>query len=366
VGRAAAAAASARPRLRQLNSRLRRAAALALLALLLPACGGGGTDDSGIPAPVDEANVWNRADPADLGVDEAALARADDRIPVESPYLRSLLVVRDGLLVFERYYGGGAADQVLPVYSITKSVVSTVVGIALADGKLESVDQRLAEFFPDYAKGGDPRLSRLTLEDLLTMRAGFSTGPIQASSNWTQALMMRPFEHEPGKVFVYDGGSSHLLSAVLTKVTGERASVLAQKRIFRPLGIADGWSWPDDPQGVSIGGDGLAMRARDLAKLGQLYLQEGRWNGRQIVPAAWVRRSTRKHTDAGAPGLGYGYQWWVQNGPRGKAYAALGIGGQAIVVLPALDLVIVLTTVPRRDTDVRRIVRLILPAVDSR
>jgi CubicO group peptidase (beta-lactamase class C family) len=333
--------------------------------LLLPACGGGGDDDGGASVAVDERNVWSRADPGDHGIDEAALASVDDRIPAEFSNVRSLLVVRDGRLVFERYYGGAALGQVFEVYSITKSLTSALVGIALADGKLESVDQRLVDFFPGYATA-DGRLRQVTLADLLTMRAGFPPDPIASSDNWIRTLMSRPVEHEPGSVFAYDTGSSHLLSAVLTKVTGRKASELARERIFRPLGITSGWRWRDDGQGVSIGGDGLAMRARDLAKLGQLYLREGRWNGEQVVPAAWVRRSTRMHATFGVPEQGYGYQWWVQRGPRGKAYAALGYGGQAVVVFPALDLVIVLTTVPRGETDVRAIVRTIVAAVQSR
>jgi CubicO group peptidase (beta-lactamase class C family) len=275
-------------------------------------------------------------------------------------------VARDGRLAFERYYGGAAVDQAFEVYSITKSVTSALVGIAVADGKLESVEQRLVHFFPGYARAAEAALRRVTLADLLTMRAGFSGKPIASSDNWIRTLMTRPLEHEPGTVFSYDTGSSHLLSAVLTKVTGEQAATLARERIFRPLGITSGWRWPDDGQGVSLGGDGLAMRARDLAKLGQLYLQEGRWNGKQIVPAGWVRRSTRMHATFGAPDQGYGYQWWVQKGPRGTAYAALGFGGQAVVVFPALDLVIVLTTLPRGETDARAIVRMIVAAVESR
>jgi CubicO group peptidase (beta-lactamase class C family) len=310
--------------------------------------------------------VWSSADPGDVGIDEAALDDVDSRIAAEFPNVRSLLVARDGRLAFERYYGGAGANQVFEVYSVTKSVTSALLGIALADRKLESVDQRLVDFYPGYANDADPRVRRVTLKDLLTMRAGFSGEPISSSSNWIRTLMTRPLEHEPGQVFSYDSGSSHLLSAVLTKVTGEQAAALARQRIFRPLGISGGWRWPDDGQGVSIGGDGLAMRARDLAKLGQLYLQDGRWNGKQIVPAAWVRRSTQEHTSVGPPGQGYGYQWWVQDGPRGEAYAALGYGGQAIVVLPALDLVVVLTTVPRGDTDVQALIRMILPAVESR
>jgi CubicO group peptidase (beta-lactamase class C family) len=357
-------AASARPpRRRPPSNRARGAALLALLALLLSACGGGG-DDGGTSVG-DGANVWSTADPGDVGIDERALEQLHGIVPTEFPNVRSWLVVRDGRLVFERYYGGAGANQVFDVYSITKSVTSGLVGITLADGKLESVDQRLVDFFPGYASGADARLRRVTLADLLTMRAGFVEEPIASSGNWIRTLMTRPLEHEPGTVFSYDSGSSHLLSAVLTKVTGEQAATLARERIFRPLGITGGWRWPDDGQGVSIGGDGLAMRARDLAKLGQLYLQEGRWNGTQVVPAAWVRRSTRPRANVGA-GQGYGYQWWVQEGPRGRAYAALGFGGQAIVVLPALDLVVVLTTVPRGETDVRAIIRQILPAVESR
>jgi CubicO group peptidase (beta-lactamase class C family) len=364
VARAAAAAGSARRRRPPLNSRACGAAFLALLTLLLCACGGGGDDGGSVV--VDETNAWSSADPGDLAVDASALERIGEQIPAEFPYVRSLLVARDGRLVFERYYGGAAVDQVFEVYSITKSVTSALVGIALADGKLESVDQRLVDFFPGYAGAADPRVRRVTLGDLLTMRAGFLEEPIAASRNWIRTLMTRPLEHDPGTAFLYDSGSSHLLSAVLTKVTGEQAAALARERIFRPLGITGGWQWPDDGQGVSIGGDGLSMRARDLAKLGQLYLQEGRWDGKQIVPAAWVRRSTRRHTSVGAPGQWYGYQWWVQDGPRGQAYAALGFGGQAIVVWPRLDLVVVLTTAPRGQTDVRTIMRRILPAVESR
>jgi CubicO group peptidase (beta-lactamase class C family) len=361
-------AASARLRLRPASNRLRLGAALALLALLLTACGGGG-DEGELTAPVDATNVWKAADPADLGMDDEALTRAGDSIPGEYPNVRSLLVVRDGRLVLERYYGGAQAAQLFDVYSVTKSVTSALVGIALAQGKLVSVNQKLVGLFPQYAEDAVPRLRRLTLADLLTMRAGQSAEPIQSSGNWTRTLLSRPFEHEPGSVFVYDGGSSHLLSAALTKVTGRRAAELAREQIFAPLGIQDGWRWPDDGQGVSIGGDALALRARDLAKLGQLYLQEGTWNGRRLVPAAWVRESTRKHTEVGTPRLGYGYQWWVHESdtPGAAGYAALGYGGQAVVVLPALDLVVAVTTVPRGDTDVRSIVeRLIVPAVESR
>jgi CubicO group peptidase (beta-lactamase class C family) len=188
VARAAAADESARRRLLPLSSRPRRAASLALLALFFPACGGGGNDD-GTSVAVDRTNVWSRADPADAGIDEAALERIDDRIPAEFSNVRSLLVARDGRLVFERYYGGAAADRVFDVYSVTKSLVSALVGIAIADGRLESVDQRLVEVLPGYPSA--PGLRQVTLGDLLTMRAGFSGKPIATSDNWVRTLMAR-------------------------------------------------------------------------------------------------------------------------------------------------------------------------------
>lgn len=285
----------------------------------------------------------------------------DQKLRAERGVL-SVLVERDGRLIFERYYRGARRSGRLDVFSVTKSVTSTLIGIALHDGLLRSLDQRLGDFFPkDVQRARDKRVRKITLRHLLTMTSGYRDVAAIRSDDWIHTQIDRPLAADPGRGWAYDNGSFHLLSAVLTKATGATANVYAQRMLFGPLGIAR-TTWTTDGQGHSLGNTGIRLSSRDLVRLGELYLHDGRWNGRRLVPAVYVREATRRHTKLGN-GWGYGYGWWVLGGgPAG--FAALGYAGQAIAVYPGRHLVVVVTG--SGDRLPRVLGRLILPALGIR
>ena len=278
------------------------------------------------------------------------------------PGVLSVLVERDGRIVFERYYRGARRSGRLDVFSVTKSVTSTLIGIALAQGKLRSLDQRLGEFFPkDVQHARDKRVREITLRHLLEMRSGYRDVAAIRSDDWVHTQVDRPLAEDPGKGWAYDNGSFHLLSAVLTKATGMTAGAYARRVLLGPLGILP-TIWASDGQGHNLGNTGLRLSARDLLRIGELYLHGGRWNGRQIVPGAYVHAATRRFTNLDH-GWGYGYGWWVLgDGPPG--FAALGYGGQAIAVYPQHRLVVVVTG--SGDKLPRVLNRLVLPALAIR
>ena len=293
--------------------------------------------------------MWRQASPVAEGIDSAALARVERRAPTEVPTLETLLVVRHGRIIEEREYAGAEVTY-HDVQSLTKSVVSLLVGIALHQGAIKSLDQTLADFLSRKLLARlDPRVGRITLKQLLEMRAGFgaddpyATPLFESAPNWMSAILARPLVTQPGTTFAYDGGATHLLSVVLTKAVGLTADKYARERLFRPLGIPDSrWRWERDAQGNAEGPTGLSLRARDMARIGYLLLHAGRWNGNQVVPADYVRDATamqeRAQFLAGGPPLGYGYQFWTL---RPEGFAAIGYGGQTIAVFPKLDLVVV-------------------------
>jgi CubicO group peptidase (beta-lactamase class C family) len=260
----------------------------------------------------------------------------------------SVLVARHGRLVVERYHGIQATDRV-PVFSITKSVVSALVGIAIADGRLRGVDERLTEIFPGSTR------RPVTLRQLLSMTAGYGR-QLNFGQSDVPSLANRPLVNRPGTTFLYDSGSSDLLAAVLARVTEMTAAEFARRRLFGPLGIRD-VRWPG-----SHGGSGLVLRPRDLLAFGQLYLDGGKSKGKQIVPAAWVRTSTSPHI-AVPPRQGvtssYGYDWWVETRGR-RSFTAHGYLGQVLAVFPRLDEVVLVTSsgeaFGNSDDVVRRVV----------
>jgi CubicO group peptidase (beta-lactamase class C family) len=271
------------------------------------------------------------------GLDPARLRRADARFAA-TPGLLSVLVMRHGTRVFERYYRGASAAQEHDVFSITKSVVSILVGIELSRGRLHRLDQRLVDFFPErLERDADPRVRAITLRDLLTMTAGYRATPLPAGEDVTRTLLNRPLATDPGATFFYDDGSAHLLSAILTKTSGTSTERLAREVLFEPLGIRHA-RWLSDRQGTTLGSTGLLLRARDLLTLGELYLRHGRWHGEQIVPAAWVRESTRAQVRIPG-GFAYGYLWWVNTGPHG-GFLAQGYAGQLLAVVPRDEVVV--------------------------
>jgi len=297
---------------------------------------------------------WKSSAPEKQGMDFAKLSIAGEFVENRLPDAYSLLVVKNGHLVFEKYfYLVGSPDRRAVVHSVTKSVISVLIGIALDKGYLNSVDQKLIEFFPGYFTDElDPRKKEISLKHLLTMSAGFKWNdwaPVlwewYSSPDWVQFTIQLPQENNPGDVFEYNTSISHLLSVILSKSTNTSTLEFADQNLFKPLGIQKGF-WQQDPQGFYNGGSGLSLSARDLAKIGFLYLNNGFWNGQSIVSEYWVKESTQQWMYAFnryGP-HGYGYQWWVNKVDGCASYKAWGRRGQFIVVVPKLDIVIVVTS----------------------
>ena len=283
--------------------------------------------------------------------------------------IRAVIIEADGVTVLEHYYRGSSSDT-SNVFSVTKSFVGTLIGIALADGSLRSLDQTLDELLPAYAAEMEPEEAGITLRQLLTMTAGFpSTIGVEVlhwvlTDDWVKSILTDRLEQSPGEGFAYSNASSHLLSAILTEATGMSVLDYARASLFDPLGIttrpapdllftveenalvyerAD-FAWPHDPQGVSMGFSFLKLTARDMAALGRLYLDSGRWQDTQVVPTAWVDAATTEQVQVDNATEGYGYQWWVTTAGGHAAYAAEGYGGQLIEVVPDLRLVAVFST----------------------
>lgn len=274
--------------------------------------------------------------------------------------LHSLLVIRDGYLVFEWYAGGYGPGSQHELYSVTKSFIGTLTGIALDQGLIEGVEQPIADFLPveDFPHP-DRRKDSLTFEHLLTMQSGLewvdgmpTYQEMYGQPDWTAYVLGKPMVEAPGTSFNYCSGCSHLISAALSQAVGGDLTAFAREYLFEPLGIED-FTWETDPQGIPNGGWGLQLTSRDMARLGYLYLREGAWNGRQLVSPEWVAAATTAWVEP-YEATGYGYQWWVY--PDLGGYAAQGLGGQMVLVLPEQELVVVITA---QDTDHGPLVELI-------
>jgi len=288
--------------------------------------------------------------------------------------LRAVVVATDDDIVLEQYYGTDA-DAYWGMQSVTKSVVSTLVGIALGEGLIGSMDDTLEQLLPRYAEAMSPETAGITLRQLLTMTAGFpteerATGPrFTRSEDWVRHILRHP-ELPPGNRFQYSNGTSHLLSAIVSEATGVSALDYARSRLFDPLGIDTrpalvrtprsmsareaaaydraGFAWPEDPQGLSTGWWGLRLRPRDMVRIGQLYLSGGRWEGEQLVPEDWVEEATTEQVPAEGLSDGYGFQWWTGLADGQHSFHAIGFGGQHIVVVPDRGLVVVVATEVRQ------------------
>jgi len=311
-----------------------------------------------IPAgPIDVAEPWVKAAPERLDLDPVLLADAT-RHAGDIPRFRALLVARHGRIALEWYAGGTNAGTLLDVRSVTKSVVSTLAGIA-TEGALTNLDTTMVA----YLDGGytlDDGDRQVTIRHLLTMTSGYewneSTGDDYnvwvASPDPAQFVLDRPQVTTPGQSFRYNTGGVHLLGLALEGATGTDLPMLARESLFDPAGITAA-EWEPLSGGHVNGGSGLDLRARDLLRLGQLFLQQGRSGNRQIVPASWVQTATEpafawRRVFGPQTGISYGYLWWTSDEPR--AFFAWGYGGQFIYVLPDRDLVVVAAT-EWRDLD---------------
>jgi CubicO group peptidase (beta-lactamase class C family) len=224
------------------------------------------------------------------------------------------------------------------------------VGVAIAQGKIESLETPIASFFPNLlGDSADPARRAITIEDLVSMRAGLEStsgrnyGRWVHSGNWVKHILSRPLEADPGGLMIYSTGTTHLLSAILTKATGASTRDFAQEVLAGPLGF-DLAPWPRDPQGIYFGGNDMVLSPRQMLAFGEMYLHHGRANGKQIVPESWVEASWVPRTRSRRSGRMYGYGWWMRELGGVWAYYAWGYGGQFIFVVPKLETVVVTTS----------------------
>ena len=295
---------------------------------------------------------WRSSTPEAQGIDSEVLAQAFDYVRQNHIPIHSLLIVRNGYVVLDAYFYPFQEGQVHDGASVTKSITSTLIGIAIGEHKLSSVRQPVVSLFPERKVANrDERKERMTVEDLLTMTSGLdchvdhaeiTLREMRESKDWVRFMLDRPMMAEPGSRFEYCSGGMHLLSGIVSETTGSSALEFARRELFQPLGIED-VIWPSDPQGVSTGWGDLHLRPRDMAKIGYLWLHQGRWEGRQIVPAEWMQTATQAHSHPGQSNVEYGYGFWVYPQRNPIEYEALGRGGQRINVTPAENRVVVFT-----------------------
>ncbi len=298
------------------------------------------------PKAIDPSAMWPLATPAKAGFQGLLLQTAVDTIGrMEGVY--SLLVVRDGYLVVERYFREGYREKPHNLKSASKSVLSALTGIAIDEGSLR-LDQPICDLLPQCKGLTDPRKALITVRHLLSMTSGLTPTSYQSyngwvlNGDWVQAVLDQTMVADPGTHHQYSTGDTHLLSAVLTAATGMSTRDYAIRKLLAPMNVTL-YGWDQDPQGIYQGGNNLSLIPLDFAKIGQLYLEGGRYKGRQIVPKAWVEASTRisrlgKHEVYGT----YGFLWYLRPGGN-DAFVAVGYGGQYLYVSPAEKTVIVVT-----------------------
>ena len=297
--------------------------------------------------------AWQTSTPEDQDMDASYLIAMDDFIDeVDWGFaMVSSIVIKNGYIVHESYYDNYDETHRRNIFSCTKSFTSTLVGIALSESHLNSIDDHVVDFFNDRTIANmDSRKEAMTIKHLLTMTAGFdwSEHPYGASSpynqmtsspDWVQFVIDRPMAHNPGEVWNYNSGASHLLSTIVNITTGQYTHEYAEEKLFAPIGITH-YDWGKDPDDNAFGGASLRLTPRDMAKLGFLFLHNGTWDGVQVVPADWVATATSSHSTLNDY-TGYGYQWWTS--PLIEAFSARGYLGQLIYVFPNLNMVVVFT-----------------------
>lgn len=268
------------------------------------------------------------------------------------PRIQSLLVARNGTLLREAYFNGGGPQRIANIKSASKSVLSTLVGIAIQEGHLTGLDQRVLPFFPELeGVNPDPRLQTLTVGHLLSMQAGLQStssgnyGAWAASSNWVRDALRRPFVADPGTQMVYSTGNSHVLSAILTRATGQSTLAFARRALFAPLGITLG-PWTRDPQGVYLGGNEMGLRAREMFRFGELHRLGGTLEGQTIISSEWIDDAWTQRGTSRFNGHGHGLGWWIRNYAGYEVRFAWGHGGQYVFIVPDLGLTVVTTSIP--------------------
>lgn len=286
-----------------------------------------------------------RSAPEDQGVSSQAVREFVETANQKIDTLHSFMLVRHGHVVAEGWWKPESPEKRHVLHSLSKSFTSTAVGFAVSEGKL-SIDDPVLKFFPEDApKEVSNNLKQMRVKDLLTMATGHQAEPkFTAEAPWVKTFLEHQVPHKPGTHFQYNSPATYMCSAIVQKVTGQTTLDYLKPRLFEPLGIENP-EWGTCPSGITVGGWGLHVRTEDIAKFGQLYLQKGQWNGKQLIPASWIEMATSKQVSNGSDpsrdwDQGYGFQFWRC---RHGAYRGDGAFGQFCVVLPEQDAVIAIT-----------------------
>lgn len=302
------------------------------------------------PFPTEE---WTRAYPEELGMSSEMLDKADKRIKKAYPNIESMLVVKEGYLVYEKYYKLNNETKIKDTYSVTKSIMSALTGIAIEKGLISSIDDKVAEYIPEFSEYiDDERKKDITIKQVLTMTGGLESidnnyTSFFYSDDWLKAALAKPLVNSPGEVFVYNTGLTQLLSSVIANVSGMSVMDFAKENLFEKIGMNVTY-WQSDKQGSNGGGSGLCLTSQDMARFGYLYLNNGLWDNEQVIPAEWIEDSLKSHIKANDT-QDYGYLFWIEkisdtvNSKTYSIFQAYGSGGQIIMVIPELDMVIVIT-----------------------
>lgn len=361
--------------------------------ILIVALGAWALADQAVPSATFPGEIWERSTPGAQGLSDSVFAQLDQDIRAGVYGLVDrVFVVKNGRAVVDGGYprdyreisrgrvgpigcGEGCADPsrmhqynyfhpdwhpftgdrgLHTLQSVTKSIASTVVGIAIGRGEIAGVSRPMLSFFSDRRiANADPRLQRVTLEHVLTMQSGIewhetdrpldhtnTTLQLEFSHDWIDFTLRQPMDAEPGTKWAYNSGGSQLLSGIVHRATGRFIDDYANEHLFRPIGIQT-FHWKKTPTGHPDTEGGLYLRAEDLARIGYLFLRDGLWNGRRVLPSGWVAQATTRHARAVAPGWDYGYQWWLTTRQGVDIWAGRGFGGQLLIVIPARDTVAV-------------------------
>lgn len=329
-----------------------------------------------ISIPVHSQNSLTRSSPSAEKVSSQGIMDFIDAVERSNHEVHSLMVLRHGKVVAEGWWDPYQPELKHTMYSVSKSFTATAIGLAVAEKKLKVTD-KVISFFPEsLPKTISPNLAKLEIKDLLTMSVGHDKSfnqEVFTTENWVEAFLNMPIVNEPGTKFLYNTSASYILSAIIQKVTGQTLLTYLQPRLLDPLGIS-GLDWETDLDGIQVGGWGIRVKTEDMAKFGQLFLQKGKWNGKQILPEAWIEEASTlkilQEPNASIEKMasndwiqGYAYQMWRS---RHNSYRADGAFGQFILILPDLDAVIILTS---ETKDLQGLIDLVwknlLPAFDK-
>lgn len=306
------------------------------------------------------AYKWEISSPDSLNLNGTMLNTAFVKASSKG-FINSMIIIRNGKIAAEKYFNGRNLFSTQTVRSVSKSFLSALIGIAVSKGIL-NLDQKMIDSFPEYKTAiTDSRINSITLKHLLTMRSGIK-GDVEAyfaftsSGNWIRTIIGLPLNFDPGSKSGYSTAGTHLLAGILTKAVGTSLTDFARENLFEPMEIKIK-DWLRDPQGICFGGNDMIFTTRNMAVLGLLYLNNGKFNDKQIVPVDWVENSwIYSGASTGVWGsvtnLGYGYLWWIGKAAGKNVYFALGHGGQYVMCIPDLDMIIAATSDPNLDWDI--------------